>query len=81
MFNYIHQTKSVLNQTYKNLEVLIIDDGSTDNTKEIIDKFSDKRVKYIKLKENLGSSNARNIGIKMATGKYIKKNKYILLSQ
>jgi len=62
---------SVLNQTYKNLEVLIIDDGSTDNTKEIIDKFSDKRVKYIKLKENLGSSNARNIGIKMATGKYI----------
>jgi len=53
------------------LEVLIIDDGSTDNTKEIIDKFSDKRVKYIKLKENLGSSNARNIGIKMATGKYI----------
>ena len=62
---------SALNQTYKNLEVLIIDDGSTDNTKEIIDKFSDKRVKYIKLKENLGSSNARNIGIKMATGKFI----------
>ena len=62
---------SALNQTYKNLEVLIIDDGSTDNTKEIIDKFSDKRVKYIKLKENLGGSNARNIGIKMATGKFI----------
>ena len=62
---------SVLNQTYKNLEVLIIDDGSTDNTKEVIDKFEDKRVKYIKIKENLGGSNARNIGIRKASGKYI----------
>ena len=69
-YNLLNLNNKVLNQTYKNLEVLIIDDGSTDNTKEIIDKFSDKRVKYIKLKENLGSSNARNIGIKMATGKY-----------
>ena len=62
---------SVLNQTYINLEVLIVDDGSTDNTKEIIDKFDDKRIKYIKLKENSGGSNARNIGIKSATGKFI----------
>ncbi len=62
---------SVLNQTYTNLEVLIIDDGSTDNTKEIIDKFDDKRIKYIKLKDNYGGSNARNIGIKSATGKFI----------
>lgn len=62
---------SVLNQTYTNLEVLIIDDGSTDNTKEIIDKFDDNRIKYIKLKNNYGGSNARNIGIKSATGKFI----------
>ena len=62
---------SVLNQTYKNFEVIIIDDGSTDNTKEIIDKFDDKRIKYIKIKENLGGSNARNIGIRHATGRYI----------
>ena len=62
---------SVLNQTYKNLEVLIIDDGSTDNTKEIIDKIEDKRIRYIKIKENLGGSNARNIGIKEATGRFI----------
>ncbi len=62
---------SVLNQTYKNLEVLIIDDGSTDNTKEIIDKIDDKRIRYIKIKENLGGSNARNIGIKEATGRFI----------
>ena len=50
---------------------MIIDDGSTDNTKEIIDKFDDKRIKYIKLKDNYGGSNARNIGIKSATGKFI----------
>lgn len=62
---------SVLNQTYKNLEVLIIDDGSTDNTEEIIHKIEDKRIKYIKIKENLGGSNARNIGIKKATGRFI----------
>lgn len=53
------------------MEIIIIDDGSTDNTKEIIDKIEDKRIKYIKLKENLGGSNARNIGIKHATGRYI----------
>ena len=62
---------SILNQTYKNWEVLIIDDGSTDNTKEVIDKFEDKRIKYIKIKKNLGSPNARNIGIGKATGKFI----------
>lgn len=63
--------KSVLNQTYKNLEVIVVDDGSTDNTKEVVDKFNDKRIKYIKLIENTGGSNARNIGILNANGKYI----------
>ena len=64
--------KSVLNQTYQDFEIIVVDDGSTDNTGEIIRSFKDKRVKYIKkYKENKGSSVARNIGIKVARGKYI----------
>ena len=63
--------KSVLNQTYKNLEVIVVDDGSTDNTKDVVDKLEDERIKYIKLEENKGGSNARNIGIQNSIGKYI----------
>lgn len=62
---------SVLNQTYKNLEVIVVDDGSSDNTEKEIEKIKDERVRYIKLSTNTGGSNARNIGIKKATGKYI----------
>jgi glycosyltransferase involved in cell wall biosynthesis len=62
---------SVLNQTYKNLELLIIDDNSKDNTKQIIEKINDHRIKYIKLKKNMGSNYARNLGIKKARGTYI----------
>ena len=63
---------SIINQTYKNLEIILVDDGSTDNCGEICDKFAlmDSRIKVIH-KANGGLSDARNEGIKISTGKYI----------
>lgn len=63
--------KSVLNQTFNKIEILIIDDGSNDNTKDIIKNIDDKRIKYLKLRKNKGACNARNVGIKKAKGEYI----------
>lgn len=63
--------ESVLNQTYKEFELLIIDDGSSDNTKLFCEKYlSDNRVKYI-YQENKGLAGARNTGISNSKGKYI----------
>lgn len=73
-YNRAHLIKrsveSVLNQTYKNIELIIVDDGSTDNTKEIIDSINDKRIKYI-YQANQGAASARNKGIDLAEGQYI----------
>ncbi len=63
--------ESVLNQTYNNIELIIVDDASKDNTEEVVKTIKDKRIKYIKLKTNKGACNARNVGIKEANGKYI----------
>lgn len=62
--------KSVLNQTYKKFELLIIDDGSTDNTKELCANYPDPRVKYF-YQENTGVSVARNNGIQKSSGEFI----------
>jgi len=62
--------ESVLNQTYKNIEIIIVDDGSTDNTLEIISSFDNDKIICIQ-QENKGAGNARNRGIKKANGKYI----------
>jgi glycosyltransferase involved in cell wall biosynthesis len=67
----IRSLNSVLNQTYKNLEILIVDDGSTDETEFLINELNNNKIKYIKLKENKGASFARNLGITRASGKYI----------
>lgn len=63
---------SVINQTYRNLEIILVDDGSTDNSGAICQEYAltDQRIKYFK-KENNGAASARNFGLKMAKGKYI----------
>lgn len=62
---------SILNQSYKNIEVILIDDGSTDGSCEICRKYErDSRVKYF-YQNNGGVSSARNHGIKLASGDYI----------
>lgn len=63
---------SIINQTYTNLEIILVDDGSPDNCGKICDEYSkkDNRIKVIH-KENGGLSDARNVGIKSAKGKYI----------
>lgn len=66
--------RSVLQQTYKNIEIILVDNGSTDDTRQVIDKFiasNPSNWKIIDVEENLGPSNARNLGILNATGKYI----------
>ncbi len=61
---------SVLNQTYKDMEVLVVDDGSTDNTRDVVAKILDTRVRYF-YKENGGVSSARNFGFENSKGVYI----------
>ncbi len=65
--------KSVLNQTYRDFELIIVDDCSTDNTDEVIKEFQkiDNRIIYLKHDKNKGGSAARNTGIKVAKGEYV----------
>lgn len=61
--------ESVLNQTYVNIETIVVDDGSIDNTKEILKSFKNK-IRYI-YKENEGACSARNVGINQSSGEYV----------
>lgn len=63
--------ESVLNQTFQDFELIIIDDGSTDNTVNIIKEFTDKRIKLIQHETNKGVAAARNTGYLAAQGEYI----------
>ena len=78
--------KSVLSQSYKNYELIIIDDGSTDDTRKVIKKIKDKRIKYIKIKRNnnrypntienhwfVGPVKALNKGLDLVTGDWIAR--------
>ena len=62
---------SITKQTYRNLEIICIDDKSTDNTVKIIRSISDPRIKLIEHSQNVGISQVRNHGIEIAKGKYI----------
>lgn len=63
--------ESVRSQTHSNWNLIVVDDGSVDNTQEVVESFrSDRRVQYV-LVDHIGVSGARNTGISLATGKYI----------
>ena len=61
---------SLINQTKREIEIILINDGSTDDSEKIIKKYKDKRIKYFK-NENQGIGKTRNFGIEKATGKYV----------
>ena len=67
----VRAIKSVLNQTYSDYELIVVDDGSADDTEKIISSIHNKKIKYIQNKENKGAGAARNIGIQKAKGKFI----------
>ncbi len=71
---YITETiNSIINQTYTNFELIIINDGSNDNSEGCILQFQDKRIKYFKNEKNLKLIQTLNLGLSLAKGKYIAR--------
>jgi len=67
----VRAVESILAQQWKDFELLIIDDGSTDNTQSLIETVKDSRIKFIRMPENGGAAVARNKGIELAKGNFI----------
>ncbi|MBR5337925.1 MAG: glycosyltransferase [Lachnospiraceae bacterium] len=67
----VRAVESVLKQTYSNIEVIVVDDGSKDGTDHVVKDIKDERLKYVELDHNRGANYARNVGMKLASGKYI----------
>lgn len=63
--------ESVLNQSYENIEIIVVDDASTDDTKKIVNSFSTSKIKYVRNDRRMGPNRSRNIGLKHASGNYI----------
>jgi glycosyltransferase involved in cell wall biosynthesis len=63
--------RSVLAQTYRNLELIVVDDASTDNTPDVIKRFLDSRLRYVRLPQNRRVAAARNVGIREAAGEVL----------
>lgn len=63
--------ESVLSQSVEDVEIIVVDDGSTDNTKDVVLGFKDKRIVYDKFSENRGANSARNRAIQLASGDWI----------
>ena len=63
--------ESVLNQTYSDLELILVENGSTDNTPQILEGFTDERIKVISLSDISNAAQARNAGVEAASGRYI----------
>lgn len=63
--------KSVLEQTFQNFEIFVVDDASTDSTPELVEQFDDPRIHYIRFETNRKSAAARNAGMEAARGEYI----------
>lgn len=63
--------QSVLDQTWQNFEIIVVDDGSTDNTRQVVEHFSDDRIRYICMEKNGGASRARNEGIRQTKCEFI----------
>jgi glycosyltransferase involved in cell wall biosynthesis len=62
---------SVLQQTFEDLEIIVVDDGSTENIRGVIENFHSQKIVYMRHENNLGVSAARNTGMRAAKGKYI----------
>ncbi|OGU33964.1 MAG: hypothetical protein A2068_05365 [Ignavibacteria bacterium GWB2_35_6b] len=73
-YNQAHLIKdglqSAINQTYQNIEIIVVDDGSEDNTKEIVNSFQSSKIKYV-FKEHTNAADTRNKAIKEAKGEFI----------
>ena len=62
---------SVLNQTFQDFECIIVDDGSTDNTKQLVESYVDKRIRYIQMERNSYYCYAANYGLSLCKGEYV----------